>query len=200
MKKIGILGGSFDPVHLGHISIAEAALEELALDEVLLMPANVNPFKVGRKMAQEEDRLAMLELAVREHPSLGMTRIEIDTDEVSYTFDTLARISKERPDSEIWFLTGADTFIQIESWYRGKDLLSLYHFGLAPRPGTDPAAYEEQLAHYRRTYQAEIFLLHNPLLDISSSAVRELAGKGASLEGLVPGSVERYIYEHGIYQ
>jgi nicotinate-nucleotide adenylyltransferase len=200
MNSLGILGGSFDPFHLGHLSIAEAALEELSLDKVLLMPAKVSPFKVGRKMASEEDRINMTRCAVENHPGLDVTTIETDASRVSYTFETMKALEELFPDFRIWFIMGSDSMLQLETWYKGEELLRKYTFVLAPRPGYDMTEVEQKIHYYSETYGTEIRVLHNELRDISSTEIKERIRRGDSISHLVPKEVRQYIYEHGIYQ
>lgn len=198
---VGILGGTFDPFHLGHLSISEAARRELSLDIVLLMPAKVSPFKVGHEMAPDADRVGMLECVVREHPEYALSRVEIDTDEISYTWNTLTKIRRLHPEyDEIWFLMGTDSFLDLESWSHGGDLLRHFAFGLAPRPGFDRESYEKKLDHYRRDYGARIKVFHNRHIDVSSTEIKQRIREGQSINGLVPEAVERYINEHGLYR
>ena len=121
MNEIGILGGSFDPFHLGHLSIAEAAIEELNLTKVILIPTKVSPFKLGKKMASEKDRVAMTRLAAQEDEKFEVSTIETDRSSVSYTYKTLELLKKSMEDTKIWFMMGTDSFVSLESWYKGRN-------------------------------------------------------------------------------
>ncbi|WP_288918866.1 nicotinate-nucleotide adenylyltransferase [uncultured Eubacterium sp.] len=199
-QNIGILGGSFDPVHLGHLAIATAALREADLEKVLLMPARVSPFKVGKTKTADVHRLAMVRLAAATDPKLAVSDREITDDRVSYTIDTLNYLEMEHPDVTYWFIVGTDSFLQLDTWCRGEELLRAQHFILAPRPGYRTEEWEEKMAFYRSRYGARILRIHNPELDISSTEIRKRASEGLSLKGLVPESVERYIIEQGLYR
>lgn len=200
MEKIGILGGSFDPLHLGHLSIAEAAMTELNLDRIILIPTKVSPFKVGRKMASNEDRLAMARLATTDKINYQVSTIEIEGQEVSYTYDTLVTLQKTMMDTEFWFLMGSDSFMSLENWYKGKDLLREFNFAVALRPGSDYKKVKEKAEHYQNTYDAEVEILHNNMLDISSTEIKRAIKDGRPISEYVSPSIERYIDEHGLYK
>ena len=199
-KTIGVLGGTFDPVHYGHLSIVVAARDELALDRVLLMPAHVSPFKLDRKTAPEEDRIAMLRLAAEDLDRVEVSTLETDSDEISYTYLTLTRLAALYPEDRILFLMGTDSFLDLERWHKGPELLRQFAFGLAPRPGFDRAAYEAQLAYYREKYDADVTVLQNELVPVSSTEVREAVRTGKDISGYLPEKVKDYIYEHGLYR
>ena len=135
MSDIGILGGTFDPFHTGHLTIAKSALETAGMDEILLMPAKVSPFKLGREMAGEADRLAMTELAADMASGISVSKLELESEGVSYTFRTLTTLHKMHPYNRYWLIVGSDQFLARESWYKGKDILENFQVILAPRPG-----------------------------------------------------------------
>ena len=200
MKNIGILGGTFDPFHLGHLSIMEAAAEEQLFDRIILLPARVSPFKIGREIADREARVAMLELVAEEYPSAEVSRLEIDSTRVSYTFDTLTEMQKQYPGDRLWFIVGSDSLLSLEQWYKGKELLRGFSFVLAPRPGCDKADTDEHLRRYREIYGTEIRVLHNRLKDISSTEIKKNIREGKPIDSLVPEPVADYINEHRLYQ
>ncbi len=199
MNNIGVLGGTFDPFHLGHLSIAEAALNELGFDRILLMPAKVSPFKVGRKMAAEADRINMVRCVAAHYDKLDVTTIETDARRVSYTYKTMKALGKQYPGARLWFIMGADSLLSLEDWYKGKDLLREYDFVLAPRPGYDLLEVDEKIRYFMDTYRTEIRVLHNKLVDVSSTEIKKMIHEGKDIRHLVPEEVGDYIYEHGIY-
>ena len=200
MSNIGILGGSFDPFHKGHLSIAETAVKELDLSKLLLIPTKVSTFKMGKKMASEGDRVAMVKLAARENDKFKVSTIEIDKGSVSYTYKTLAAVKAANPDDEIWFLMGTDSFLSLENWYKGKELLKHYNFAVASRPGFDISVIEKMATKYMEKYGAIVKVLNNDKFDVSSTEIKEAIKSGRSISTLVPKSIERYIYEHGLYK
>ena len=200
MSDIGILGGTFDPIHLGHLCIAEASLESGGMDKVILMPAKVSPFKVGREMASEEDRLAMAELTAERDPGIEVSRLEIDLEGVSYTFRTLTTLHKLHPYERYWLIMGSDQFLNLESWYKGKDILEEFQVILAPRPGYRMDELNDRIERYTTIYGTAIRVVDNKMLDISSTQIKQEIQEGHSLEGLVIPEVEKYINEHGLYR
>ncbi|MBR2546963.1 MAG: nicotinate (nicotinamide) nucleotide adenylyltransferase [Eubacterium sp.] len=200
MSDIGILGGTFDPIHLGHLCIAEASLESGGMDKIILMPAKVSPFKVGREMASEEDRLAMAELTAERDPEIEVSRLEIDLEGVSYTFRTLTTLHKLHPYERYWLIMGSDQFLNLESWYKGKDILEEFQVILAPRPGYRMDELNDRIERYTTIYGTAIRVVDNKMLDISSTQIKQKIQEGQSLEGLVIPEVEKYINEHGLYR
>lgn len=199
MKKIGILGGTFDPVHLGHIGLAQAALHELMLDEVLLMPANKQPFKKNKHVEDASKRLRMIELATLNCERIGVTDIELQSEGLSYTYDTMIKLMKIYPDTEICFILGSDSLLRIESWYKGKELLKLSSFAVGLRPGDDRAMLRDEADRLTHEYGCKIALLEDLMKPISSTAIREHVHNKESISGLVGSEVEEYIYEQGLY-
>ena len=200
MSRIGILGGTFDPIHLGHIGLAEAAIREVDLNKVILMPAFVQPFKQDRFVSSPEDRLNMLEAAISESKySLEISTLEFDRQEVSYTFDTICELKKENPRDEIYFIMGSDSMMNLESWYKGKDLLKATDFIVSLRPTNDREKVEEKALELKEKYGSHILLLNELMVPISSTDIREKIERGEPVSGLVPIGVENYIYEQGLY-
>jgi nicotinate-nucleotide adenylyltransferase len=199
MKKIGILGGTFDPVHLGHIGLAQAALHELMLDEVLLMPANKQPFKKNKHVEDASKRLRMIELATSNCERIGVTDIELQSEGLSYTYDTMIKLMKIYPDTEICFILGSDSLLKIESWYKGKELLKLCSFAVGLRPGDDRTMLRDEADRLMHDYGCKVALLEDLMKPISSTAIREHVHNKESISGLVGSEVEEYIYEQGLY-
>lgn len=200
MHKIGILGGSFDPIHYGHIAIATSALEECGLDKVILMPAKAQPFKAGRHFANEKDRLEMVRLAAENNKGLICSSCEINQEGISYTYNTFQLLNKEYKDIQLHFILGTDSFLGLETWYHGKELLRTVSFILAVRPGYKESETKTAIDYYRKTYQSEITILNNPILYISSTEIRNCVARGDSICRFVPPYVEEYINEHGLYK
>lgn len=200
MHKIGILGGSFDPIHNGHIAIAASALKECELDKVILIPTRNQPFKVGRHSADEIDRLNMAFLVADENKGLVCSPCEINQGGISYTYNTLQTLKHVYDDSMLYFILGTDSFLELESWYNGKELLRTTPFILAIRPGYKETETNEAVERYRKTYNSDITVLNNPLFNISSTNIRRCVKENESIAEFVPQCVEEYIYEHGLYK
>lgn len=195
---LGILGGTFDPIHIGHLKLAEAVYQLLELEKIIFIPAFVPPHKIGQNYAPAEDRYAMTELAVASKPYFSVSNLEFRRRGISYTVDTLRALRKEFPDKALYFIIGADSVLQLHTWNSIQEMLQLAVFVGAGRPG-----YEGVMKEVRRTLgpiaEKRIILLHTPEYDISSTAIRNRISLKKHLTGLVPEVVEQYIYEHNLY-
>lgn len=200
MLKIGVLGGTFDPVHSGHLVIAEAAKKKLGLSRVIFVTAGEPWLKGHRNIASGEHRLAMTELAIAENPSFGATSIDIDRPGPSYTVDTLNDLKRELgADAELYYILGLDAMAGFSEWREPERIVAICRLVAARRPGCltiDLKQLERDLPGISK----QITVLNNPLSDISSSAIRERVASGLSITGLVPAAVERYIREKGLYK
>lgn len=200
MAEIGILGGSFDPIHKGHLSIAKAAMKECGLAKVILLPAKVQPFKVGRAMAPEEDRVNMVSLIARENHNFAVSTVEAYSQQVSYTYKTLQILKQEYPKDRLRFILGTDSFLSLEKWYKGEELLREFSFIVGVRPGYKESETEETVRRMRTLYGTSVKILHNRVLEVSSTEIKQNIKLGKSIRHQVPFSIERYIHEHGLYQ
>ena len=201
MKRIGILGGSFDPVHTGHVNLAKDALVQAELDQVLLIPARLQPFKQNRTPASGEDRMEMLRLALEDEPAIAPDSYELEQEGVSYTYLTL-RAMQERfgPDAKLYFITGADSVLMLESWMNSEELLTRYSYIAGSRPGYRDEELEQCVEHLHEAYGTEILQIHNQLFDISATEIREKLAAGESVDGLIPEKVAEYIRVRGLYR
>lgn len=199
MEKIGILGGTFDPFHLGHLSVLEAAVEEAECDRIMLLPAKMSPFKLEQKIADEKHRIAMVSCVATEYENVEVSTLEIDGPKVSYTYETMKKIQEKRPEDDLHFIMGSDSLLTLESWYMGEELLRDFSFILAPRPGYDSTKTKEKKNAVKKKYGTEIRVLHNKLRDISSTEIKETIKAGKEIGHLVPTKVAEYIHEHGLY-
>ena len=199
-NRIGILGGTFDPVHIGHISLGTAAISEANLEKLIVMPAYIQPFKQGKRVTDDEHRLAMTRLAFENVTKSEISTLEIDRMRISYTFDTLSELKKQYPDKELFFITGTDSFMQVDSWYKGVELLKNFSFIVSSRPGYMEDDLSEKIKLYRDMYGTQVVKLVAQMPDISSTDIREAYRKGESISSLVPEAVERYIKDNGLYE
>lgn len=200
MQEIGILGGSFDPFHRGHLSIAKAAMKECGLSRIILLPTKVQPFKIGREMASSRDRVNMVNLIARENENFIVSAIEAESSEVSYTYRTLQRLQAEYPADRLHFIMGTDSFLSLESWYRSEELLREFSMIVGIRPGYKESETVETMHRLRETYGARIRILHNRVMEVSSTEIKENVKSGKSIRAFVPFQIERYICEHGLYK
>ncbi|MCR4601075.1 MAG: nicotinate-nucleotide adenylyltransferase [Clostridia bacterium] len=199
--KIGIFGGSFDPVHMGHLVLAEHVREGAGLDSLILMPAWKSPFKVGNGGASGIDRLEMTRLAAADNERISVSSYEVDLGKVSYTVDTLRELRKDyRPEDKLYFILGGDSFLTLEKWAGADELLSEYGFAVGRRPGSGDGELQECAERLRSKYGTEVIMTDVPQLDISSTDIRERVKEGRDIRYLVPRSVEDYIREHGLYR
>ncbi|MDR1247336.1 MAG: nicotinate-nucleotide adenylyltransferase [Clostridiales Family XIII bacterium] len=198
--RTGVFGGSFDPVHNAHLAIAERAICAVELDMLLFMPVHSQPFKLSANMSGSAHRMDMLHLAIRGGERFGVTDVELARGGVSYTIDSLRAIRGDGAKTgEIFFLLGADMLLMLEKWYRADELLREFSFIAARRPGSGEDDFELCAERLRESYGARVILMDNPKTDISSSEIRARVRAGESIEGLVPASVGKYIYENGLY-
>lgn len=198
MKKLGILGGTFDPIHNGHIYLAHAAYHDLGLDEVLLIPAYVAPHKMGWDFAPARDRYIMAILAAEGCPYIKVSDIEINRTGVSYTYDTIVALRKLYPDYEFYFIVGGDTVPQLPGWFKINELLEMVTFVAVGRPGYNNviAKAAEKLGPI--VYE-KVKMLQTREFNISSTEIRNRIRQRSSLIGLLPEDVQEYIYVNGLY-
>lgn len=199
MKKIGLLGGTFDPIHLGHLGLAETALKELELDMLYIMPARVQPFKMHKDTAGPQDRLNMAGLISKENPKLAVSECEIFDERISYTFDTISMLKEKHEGAEFVFIMGTDSLMSIDKWYRGEELLSMCSFAVGLRPGYDKSKASAKARWLADKYGADITILENRMLPVSSTEIKEHLRAGESIADFVGKDVEKYIEEHGLY-
>ncbi len=198
MKRIGIYGGSFDPVHYGHLLLAESCREQVPLDEVWWVPARCSPFKRDQQSAAPNDRLTMLELATAGHDAFRVEPIEIEREGVSYTVETLEELSKRHPDYRWFLLMGSDSLAGFPAWRSPDRILELATLVAVTRPATavsanppSPTEGEPDVPHRR---------VEMPLVGISSTDLRTRVAAGRSIRYQTPSAVEAYIRQHGLYR
>ncbi len=200
-QRIGVLGGSFDPVHYGHLILAEQIKTEAQLDLILFVPACVSPFKIWNKPADRAHRLKMLELAIGDHEGFRISTIELDKDQPSYTYDTLRALSEQYgPEAELFFIIGTDAFMQIEEWNCSRELLSEFSFLIGLRKGYDEGKLEIILDDLSTRYPLKARYIRIPELEIAASDLRDRMAAGKSVRFMLPDSVIDYIRSRGLYQ
>lgn len=195
--SVGILGGTFDPIHHGHLGIAEEAREALGLERVLLVPASSPPHKPGRPVTDAAHRLAMVELAIAGNPAFAVSRIEVERGGASYSVDTLEALRSEGVEQP-WFILSAEALAGFPAWREPDRILSLCRLAVVPRGGYDPLD-RAWVAERFPGREDRVTFLPGPLLPISGSVVRRRAAVGRSVRYLVPDAVARYIADHHLY-
>ncbi|RMG01614.1 MAG: nicotinate (nicotinamide) nucleotide adenylyltransferase [Planctomycetota bacterium] len=199
--RLGIFGGSFDPVHYGHLLLAETCREQLSLDRVLFVPAGRPPHKPAESLSPAQDRAAMLELAIGGNPHFEICRFELDRDEVSYTVDTLRRLREEYPDAGLFLLLGTDMFHDLPNWRCAAEIVQLATPVPVRRCGMPPLEVDK-LTSILDSARLEIvrnLVVTAPQVDFSGTDLRERVRTGRSIRYRTPRAVEEYIYAHGLY-
>jgi nicotinate-nucleotide adenylyltransferase len=195
----GILGGTFNPPHVGHLAAARHARSALGLDGVVLMPANTAPHKAGEPDPGPEHRLAMCRLAVEGEEGLSACTIEVQRGGASYTVDSLRAIHAGHPHAELTFIVGADTAGTMTSWREPDGVLELAELAVVTRSGSAEQEVRERLGELLSSHPGRVRFLTMPAVEVSSSMARQRAAAGEPLEELVGARVARYITEHGLY-
>lgn len=196
--RLGIMGGTFDPIHNGHLVAAEQAFDDLELDVVCFMPAGSPAFKQNKQVTSGEDRYAMTLLATSDNPHFVASRFEVDREGITYTADTLRRLSELYPTNvEFYFITGADAIAEIVNWRDSADIARLAHLVGATRPGYDLARARKAIGESGIDF--DVTYLEVPALAISSSYLRERVSAGQSLRYLTPDSVTGYIHKRHLF-
>jgi nicotinate-nucleotide adenylyltransferase len=192
-RRLGVMGGTFDPIHYGHLVTAEEALVQFALDAVVFVPTGRPWMKGEREVSPAEDRYLMTVIATASNPRFQVSRIEVDREGPTYTVETLRGLAAEHPDAELYFITGADAMLEILDWKEPDEVLSLAHFIAATRPGYD-------LTRFESPRHANVSLMSIPALAISSTDVRARVGEGRPIRYLVPEGVKSYVEKAGLYR
>lgn len=195
MDKLGIMGGTFNPIHCGHLLIANCAYKQYNLNKVIFIPSGNPPHKKGASLASEEDRLAMTRLATAEYDYFSVSDIELQKKGYSYTWETLKLLRKEYPDTRFYFILGADSLFYFDKWRHPERILSDATLLVANRNDSDYDRLSAYAKNLRQRFGGEIDLITCPKADISSTQIRE----GNFDKSLVPQAVCDYIDEHGLY-
>ena len=195
-RRLGVMGGTFDPIHYGHLVTAEEALVQFTLDEVVFVPTGQPWMKEGREVSPPEDRYLMTVIATASNPRFRVSRTEVDRDGPTYTVDTLRALATENPDAELYFITGADAMFEIFEWKDPDEVLALAHFIAATRPGYDLRRVEASGS----TRHLNVSVMNIPALALSSTDVRARIHEGRPIRYLVPEGVKSYIEKAGLYR
>ena len=193
--KLGVMGGTFDPIHYGHLFVAEEARGAAGLDRVLFVPSGTPPHKQYAGMASAEARYDMVRLATDANPHFDVSRIETDRGGRSYTLDTLREIRALYPESQIYFITGDDAALDILNWHEPYEIVRMATLLTVGRPGYA----RDKIFELPQEIRASIRMIDSPQLDISSTDIRRRVGAGRSIRYMVPEDVRRYIDDNGLY-
>ena len=198
MVRLGIYGGTFDPIHYGHLLLAERCREELQLDEVWFIPAGVSPFKVGKPLSPGKARVQMIEFAVSGFPEFRVSRIELERTGPSYTYQTLQQVRAADPTRELFLLMGADSVADLAQWREPRLILELAQVVAVNRAGQHPDL--SQIEPLCREIGRPVRVVEMPAVDIAASEIRERSAAGRSIRFLTPRPVEMYIRQNGLYR
>jgi nicotinate-nucleotide adenylyltransferase len=199
--RLGIFGGSFDPVHYGHLLLAESCREQCQLDQVWMLPAFRPPHKQTRDLASDQHRVEMLRLAIGGHRALVVSTLEIDRGGVSYTVDTLAAVHQDHSDSELFLLMGADTLHDLPNWHQPREICQLaipVAVGRRGWPEPDDDLLR-QLVPNSRWEQIRNYQVTMPLIEVTSTEIRQRVSRGQSIRYRTPRAVEKYIESNHLY-
>lgn len=194
--KIGILGGTFDPPHNGHLNLANTAIDQLGLDEVILIPSYNTPFKDYHRPASVNQRLKMVELSIQNEPKISSSNIEITRGGFSYTVDTLTELQFARP-AEYWFLMGSDNLINVASWKQPERLIKLCRLGVALR---DPEDKLKATLHVPEEILEKVDWIEKPAMPISSTEIRRMIDYNRDISPWIKPDVLAYVQEKKLYK
>ena len=199
-RKIGIMGGTFNPIHFGHLLLAETAHDQFGLDQVLIMPTKNTYYKQMNNLVSEQDRVTMVDLAIADNPNFVLPKLELDRDGTTYTVETLRQLTTAHPEDQYYFIMGADSLFHIESWYEPAEILRMANILVAGRGSSgEGSLLTSQIAYLNDKYDASIYLLNSPNMEISSHNIRRRVYNGDSIRYLLPREVADYISRNGLY-
>lgn len=194
--RIGILGGTFDPPHNGHLAVAHAAIEQLELDEVIFLPANKNPLKSRKVGTSAKHRLGMVEALIRNEPKMAVSDMEITRGGVSYTVDTLGELHMAQP-ADYWFLMGADSLRGLVDWRNPQRILRLARLGVAVRP---PMNEQDVMNRTPEEFRDRVDVINMSPVDISSTDIRDRISRRQNVSPWMPLDVQKYISTYQLYK
>ena len=217
--RLGILGGTFDPLHWGHLFIAEETRDLFNLDSVLFIPAKIPPHKIGKTISSETHRLEMLNQVIQDHEAFDFSDMEFNRPGPSYTVETLKEVQRQNPEAELYFIMGQDSFLEIETWYQYQELFSLCRLVVVRRPGTAKIEITDYSKGVQNTLQGHLIRVEDPLkfskkhlksdwkvcllmisgMLISASEIRQRVLMGRTIRYLVPEAVRQYISRQNLY-
>lgn len=199
-KKVGIMGGTFDPIHYGHLMLAQNALDTFSLDEILFVPSGTPWLKESTKVLSKNKRVSMTGMAIEDNPDFALSTIEIDREGNSYSYETVEELKKEQPETDFYFIMGADSLLEIERWKHPDRLMADCTLLVAVRDDCDKEGLKKQIAYLTDNYQADIRILPANRMDISSTKIRQMIQEGKSVRYMLPDQVIRFIQKNHLYQ
>ena len=198
--NIGIMGGTFSPIHNGHLILSEYIRESINLDKVIFIPTGIPPHKSFKYVLDGQIRKKMVELAIDSNPYFTVSTIEIDRVDTSYTIDTITQLKKIYPKDNLFMIIGADSLLDLHMWKDFKKLITMVDFVVADRHGSNGAKVTNRIEELNKMFISNIIKVDTPIIDISSTMIRENINKGLSIKYLVPEAVEEYIEKNHLYR
>lgn len=199
-KRIGVLGGTFDPIHIGHLIFAEQVRVLCGLDKVIFIPAKNPPHKLNDGVTQINHRFEMCRIAIQNNKYFEVSDIEMLSDNLSYTYNTLQKMKKELGNStELYFIVGSDAWLDLDEWYKSEALLNEFSFIIGDRPGYKEDLVNEKIKIIKEKYNTNVEKIDIPEIDVSSSNIRDLVFQRKSIKYLTPEVVENYIIDNKLY-
>ncbi len=200
-RKVGIMGGTFDPIHVGHLILGESAYEQFGLEEVLFMPSGNPPHKKNREgRATLQERIEMVRLAIEGNLHFTLSLEEAHENGYTYTKETLTRLTREHPDTEYYFIMGADSLLSFEKWREPEEISKLASLVVAVRDGIDDTELDCKIAQVKEHFAADIYKLTTPNMDVSSKMLRRRIAGGQTVRYYLPDTVLQYIRKKQLYQ
>lgn len=200
IQKIGIMGGTFNPIHNGHLLIADYAREEYNLSQVLFLPTGHSPHKLKQQITPASQRCDMITLAIQDNPFFALELMEVEEERISYTYLTLPKLKEKYGNAELYFILGADSLFDIEYWKEPGKILASCNVLAAYREDKRELDFMKQISYLNKKYHAHIYPLHMPCFDVSSSNIRSRINHNLSIRYLVPKEVADYIHTNKLYQ
>ena len=199
-KKVGIMGGTFDPIHYGHLILAQNALDTFSLDAILFVPSGTPWLKESTKVLSKNKRVSMTGMAIEDNPDFALSTIEIDREGNSYSYETVEELKRMQPKTDFYFIMGADSLLEIERWKHPDRLMAECTLLVAVRDDCDREGLEKQIIYLTDKYQADIRILPANRIDISSTKIRRMIREGKSVRYMLPDQVIRFIQKNHLYR
>lgn len=200
VRRLGVFGGTFDPIHIGHLIVAEMARQECSLDKVLFIPAKIPPHKNDNHISPANYRFEMTRLAILENPYFDVSDLELKREGISYTVDSIKALSQGHSDeNKIWLIVGGDSFLEIDSWKDAGTIMTLCNLAVYFRPNFPTDTLMIKAEKVRERFNNIVQFVEAPMIDISSTDIRNRVSRGKSIRYMVPDRVEEYIMEKGLY-
>ena len=199
-KKVGIMGGTFDPIHYGHLILAQNALDTFSLDEILFVPSGTPWLKESTKVLSKNKRVSMTGMAIEDNPDFALSTIEIDREGNSYSYETVEELKRMQPKTDFYFIMGADSLLEIERWKHPHRQRTDCSVLVSVRDDCDREGLEKQIIYLTDKYQSDIKILPANRIDISSTKIRRMIREGKSVRYMLPDQVIRFIQKNHLYR